>query len=369
MARILTYDGLRGWLLIIIACNHLYGSFVSDFTRAPFGFVSAAEAFVFLSGFVAYFVYQRLDASPINQTKKIVHRTLIIYGFHLLAIAITFTLVTTFPYYQTLWTEFFLAGNFFSSPIQFSLASIFLLEHPGYHDILIMYLVAMAFLPMAMWSLKKDRWLLVLITSITLWYIAPSFELTLFSELYHSLFPDLTIQVSTFDPLAWQLYFYIGVLLSYAKFNRKVSFDLNPKVHWILFTCTLLLMLGKHAQVSWFQSLIQNTGNAPVLIVINLLLLCYVFSFWMRKWPYLFTLKYPVFLGQHALPVFSFHTIVIYFLLPVTHELTNASWYWDLAVCVFFVALLWFPAKLDLMYHQAKKQYQSTGKTITNTKL
>jgi hypothetical protein len=355
MSRVLTYDGLRGWLLIIIACNHLYGAFVSNYTRAPFGFVSAAEAFVFLSGFVAFFVYQRLDSDPNIQTKKIFHRTLTIYGFHVSAIAATFIFVSVFPYYQTLWTEFFLAGNYFTSPIHFSFASVLLLEHPGYHDILIMYLVAMAFLPLAMWALKKDLWMLVFITSIALWLIAPYFELMIFTDIYHSFFPALTIQVSTFDPLAWQLYFYLGVLLSYAKFKRRITFDFSLPVHCAIFILALLIMLGKHGQISWFESLIQNTGNAPLFIVLNLLILSYVFSVWMRKWPYLFTLKFPVFLGQHALPVFSFHTITIYFLLPITYEYTNAHWYWDLAACLFFVALLWLPAKLDQMYRQRKQ--------------
>ncbi|KNC68307.1 hypothetical protein AC626_05670 [Pseudoalteromonas rubra] len=50
MSRDLSYDGLRGWLLIIIACNHLFGSFVTQFTRTPLGFVSAAEGFVFYPG-------------------------------------------------------------------------------------------------------------------------------------------------------------------------------------------------------------------------------------------------------------------------------------------------------------------------------
>jgi hypothetical protein len=65
----LTYDALRGWLLIVIACNHLYGSFVSQITREPFGFVSAAEGFVFLSGFVAYLVYSR-SASDSKALKR-----------------------------------------------------------------------------------------------------------------------------------------------------------------------------------------------------------------------------------------------------------------------------------------------------------
>ncbi|MBE0372663.1 hypothetical protein PFLA_a0235 [Pseudoalteromonas flavipulchra NCIMB 2033 = ATCC BAA-314] len=37
MKRNLAYDGLRGWLLIIIACNHLYGHFFPQLTRAPLG--------------------------------------------------------------------------------------------------------------------------------------------------------------------------------------------------------------------------------------------------------------------------------------------------------------------------------------------
>ncbi len=106
MSRDLTYDGLRGWLLIIIACNHLFGSFVTQFTRTPLGFVSAAEGFVFLSGFVAYLVYGRLANNRTELRRKVWRRCLVIYGFHLSAILICFSLVLLFPLYVTHWSVF-----------------------------------------------------------------------------------------------------------------------------------------------------------------------------------------------------------------------------------------------------------------------
>jgi hypothetical protein len=49
-ARNLGIDGFRGLLLVVIAINHLEGALLTPFTREPFGAVSAAEAFIFLSG-------------------------------------------------------------------------------------------------------------------------------------------------------------------------------------------------------------------------------------------------------------------------------------------------------------------------------
>ncbi|WP_286232694.1 OpgC domain-containing protein [Thalassotalea sediminis] len=356
MARVTEYDGLRGWLLIIIACNHLWGEFVSDFTRAPLGYVSAAEAFVFLSGYVAYFVYRKLHLTPIKQAKKILFRTLTIYLFHICAITITFTLIFFFPFYKTMWNEFFLAGNFYLSVSEFALASALLLEHPGYHDILIMYLFAMFFLPLTMVALKHNHWFLVLIVSIFCWLLAPIIELSDLNNLYNVLFPSLTMQISYFDPMAWQLYFYIGVLLSYAKFERNINFEFTPIVKVTLVSLAVVFMIAKHThQFTWLSPFVANSGYAPIGLVINLLVLSYVFMLWMRHFPWLFNLKYPIFLGQHALPVFSFHTIVVYFLLPAFHPNITHYWYWDLAACALFVATLWIPASLDDKYHQYKK--------------
>src|SRR6266850_5514249 len=49
-------DALRGLMLVIITIDHLPSAFAA-FTYQSLGFVSAAEGFVFLSGYVAGMVY------------------------------------------------------------------------------------------------------------------------------------------------------------------------------------------------------------------------------------------------------------------------------------------------------------------------
>lgn len=365
MKRDLTYDGLRGWLLIVIACNHLYGSFISQVTREPFGFVSAAEGFVFLSGFVAYLVYSRLAEQPNKLKRKIWQRSLTIYGFHISAIVITFTLVALFPLYTKVWTDFFNAGNWFISKGQSFISSLLLLEQPGYHDILILYLVPMLALPFAILAIKQGKAKLVLLVSLLLWLVAPFANLDSISPVFNYLLPDININVSYFDPLSWQLYFYCGVLISYLKFEKQHSFAFSLPVKILLLSALVIFFTLKHWPQAWVQSFLTEPQNLSLVRLVNLLLVVYGVMLWMRHAPYFFTLKYPVFLGQHALPVFTFHAVVVYYLLPVTYAFTNDKWYWDLLACLFFVSLLSIPATLDKLYRQVKQAKNLDRSSLT----
>ena len=251
MNRDLSYDGLRGWLLIVIACNHLYGGFISQVTREPFGFVSAAEGFVFLSGFVAYLVYSRLAEQPTKLKVKIWQRSLTIYLFHLSAIVVTFSLVTLFPIYIPVWTDFFNAGNWFVSTSQSMISSLLLLEQPGYHDILILYLVPMLFLPFAILAIKKGWVSLVVAISLLLWAGSSFISIDAIAPLFNYLLPDIKINVSYFDPLAWQLYFYTGVLLSYLKFDKGHDFNFSLPIKSVLLISLAVLFCLRH----WPQAL------------------------------------------------------------------------------------------------------------------
>jgi len=51
-------DSIRGLLLILIAINH-FGGWVAGVIWEPIGFVSDAEGFIFISGFVLSIVYSR----------------------------------------------------------------------------------------------------------------------------------------------------------------------------------------------------------------------------------------------------------------------------------------------------------------------
>ncbi|MEC4088741.1 OpgC domain-containing protein [Pseudoalteromonas rubra] len=367
MSRDLSYDGLRGWLLIIIACNHLFGSFVTQFTRTPLGFVSAAEGFVFLSGFVAYLVYGRLANNRTELRRKVWRRCLVIYGFHLSAILICFSLVLLFPLYVTHWSVFFNAANWFSNPVHSTLSAMLLLEHPGFHDILILYLVPMIFLPFTIEALKRGKLMYVVTASLLVWLLAQFVTAEFLTTPFSLVFSDIKLNVSHFDPFAWQIYFFMGVVLSYLKFDKGHTFTFTPAVRVLLLSGIGFFLLLKHGYPQLMRPYYGGHGSASLLYQFNLLLSVYLIMHLMRRFSWLFTLRYPVFIGQHALPVFAFHCVVIYFLLPWSHEYTTAHWYWDLLVCASFVALLALPAKLDQLWRARSKNTRPEARQSVKT--
>lgn len=356
MLRNLAYDGLRGWLLIIIACNHLYGQFIPQFTRTPFGLTSAAEGFVFLSGFVAYLVYRRLAVDTVQLKRKIWRRVITIYGFHISALLLCFTLVWLFPIYIPQWSNFFNAANWFSDAKQSMVATLFLLEQPGYHDILILYFIPMLFLPFAIIAIQNGRALSVAAVSVTVWLAAQFVSADSLAGPFSALFPDIKLNVSYFDPFAWQIYFYMGVLLSHLKFDKGHNFNFPPLLNAFLLLCITGMFIIKQGFPELTQPYLDGQGEASLFYQLSLLLTVYLFMLLMRSFSWFFTVKYPVFLGQHALPVFAFHSIVLYFLQPMTQVYTAEKWYWDLLTCLFFVGLLVIPAKLDQLWQTYRKK-------------
>jgi hypothetical protein len=59
-SRIVLIDFLRGLCLVVMTIDHLPETLIRKFTWQGFGFFSAAECFVFLSGLVAGRVYGRM---------------------------------------------------------------------------------------------------------------------------------------------------------------------------------------------------------------------------------------------------------------------------------------------------------------------
>ena len=81
MNRNYAIDGFRGLLLVVIAINHLESVAMTPFTTNPFGFVSAAEAFIFLSGVMASMLYGQLVDNPVQLKRRIWQRVHTVAGF------------------------------------------------------------------------------------------------------------------------------------------------------------------------------------------------------------------------------------------------------------------------------------------------
>lgn len=89
-------DALRGVFLVWMTLAHL-PTHLSDFVNQPFGFVSSAEGFVFLSALLVAQLYIRQAAEPGTALRtKLWKRALRIYGYHLILLACAFTMAATF---------------------------------------------------------------------------------------------------------------------------------------------------------------------------------------------------------------------------------------------------------------------------------
>ena len=84
-------DALRGLFLVWMTLTHLPTHF-SDFMNNPFGFVSSAEGFVIISALLVGRLSIRETLQNATGVRiRLWKRTLQIYGYHLLMLALAFT--------------------------------------------------------------------------------------------------------------------------------------------------------------------------------------------------------------------------------------------------------------------------------------
>jgi len=207
-ARLDSIDFWRGIVLCTIFIDHLPGNLFESLTPRNYGFSDAAEAFVFLSGVSLALAYgtrfESGDKGPILQA--LARRCLKLYGVHiglsLLAIAI-FAAGAAWGHDPALLTAH---GRdlIINEPVEGTLGLILLGHQIGYFNILPLYLVLMAFVPLLLWLATIDRRLML------------AFSLTLYlaTRLGQWNLPSWPLPgVWFFDPLAWQLVMAIGLAI------------------------------------------------------------------------------------------------------------------------------------------------------------
>ena len=94
MKRLLEIDTFRGLLLLIMVINHT-PSPLREVTTQPLGFVSAAEAFVFVSAYLCGLIFSRkLKSSGLPELKRLTRRRIRqIYLNHVLVLLFCFAVV------------------------------------------------------------------------------------------------------------------------------------------------------------------------------------------------------------------------------------------------------------------------------------
>ncbi len=200
-------DFFRGVGMLIILTAHISGNSWADLIPARFGFSDATEIFVFCSGMASAIAFGRVFSEQgwAVGAARIMHRVWQVYWAH---IAVFLTIAA-----MMIVTDQMLGGDryinmelnlapFFAEPKPHLAGLMTLTYVPNYFDILPMYLVILALVPVVM-AIARFGPPAVGFFVVALWAIAATGALNLPAE-------PTSQRMWFFNPFSWQLVFFTG---------------------------------------------------------------------------------------------------------------------------------------------------------------
>ncbi|MFT4045643.1 MAG: OpgC domain-containing protein [Solimonas sp.] len=173
MRRHLEFDALRGLLLVLMTLTHLPTRF-SSYSSQAFGFVSAADGFVFLSAFLTGAIYAPKFAAGQRAAARtsLLLRARRLYLWHLGLLAFAFTVIAAIGFYGQRPALYGLLTFFFEQPMTALWAAPLLVYQPPLLDILPMYTVFVIATPWLLAGAQREGWRKLLVLSGLVWLFA-----------------------------------------------------------------------------------------------------------------------------------------------------------------------------------------------------
>ena len=214
MQRRVEVDAVRGLMLVWMTLTHL-PTVVSTYVNQPFGFVSGAEGFIFLSALFTGRIYFLLAQSQGDRamTTQLWTRTLRLYIYHVSLLALAFLLVTEVAAGGNRAGLHNLLDFYFAAPRQAPIDAALLIYRPPLLDILPMYITFLLLTPLALTLAKKIGWKVILAVGFTLW-LSAQFGLRQAAYDFSTQVFGLRIPLSatgSFDLFAWQFMWLVGL--------------------------------------------------------------------------------------------------------------------------------------------------------------
>ena len=311
-ARELRLDLFRGLALWLIFIDHVSPDLLSWFTIRSYGFSDAAEIFIFISGYTAAFVYGRslLESGFVIAGARILRRVWQIYAAHILLFTIMVAEVSyvAISLDKPFYAEEVAITDFFKQPGIAMVQALLLRYRPLNMDVLPLYIVLMACLPLI---LLLIRWSanLTLAMSVALYAVSWRYDL------HFAAYPN---GFWSFNPFAWQMLFVFGAWCALGGARRMSRVLSSPITLWIAFSyllaafCVTLTwyfpQLG-YLMPHWLEQLIYpiNKTDLDVLRFAHFLALAVIaVRFVPAGWPGLTSRwLWPMILcGQNSLEIF-----------------------------------------------------------------
>ncbi len=264
--RDLRLDFFRGIAMFIILMAHTPGNFLTSWIPARWGFSDATEMFVFCSGMASAIAFggtfQR--AGWFLGSARVAFRIWQVYWAHIGLFIAVAALMAGFDHYGDFDKNYIGSLNlwkFFADPAVPLLGLVTLTYVPNYFDILPMYMVVLAMMPIVM-ALQRVHTGLVFAFMVTVWLGA---QASLLGDNHLSLPAEPWSERDWyFNPFGWQLVFFTGFALMRGWIPK-------PPVHIALILLAAAIVLAniplsnigvRAVSRDWF--FLTETGN-PVI--------------------------------------------------------------------------------------------------------
>jgi hypothetical protein len=313
-------DALRGLFLVWMTFTHMPTRF-SDLVNQPFGFVSSAEGFVFMSALLVSRVYlrdAREDGPELRE--KLWRRTLKIYGYHLLMLAFAFTVAAAFAAKTHRPALYNLLNFYLAHPVVAIVGSVLLIYCPPLLDILPMYVIFLFLTPVALSMSVRYGWKWILAGSGFLW-LAAQFGLR---ESLHNLVVHVTHlpiplqETGAFNLFAWQGVWIIGLWLGARSMEGEMPLARVPGYAVALCgaVCAFFFevrhgWLGPHLTQEALGIKVDKWQIGPMRLI-NLAA-CLIVCYWLRRYLVRLIAREPFLtLGKASLQVFCAHVFFVF---------------------------------------------------------
>jgi hypothetical protein len=249
-------DFFRGIAMFIILIAHIPRNPWTAWIPARFGFSDATEIFVFCSGMASALAFGAIFARAgwLMGALRIAHRVWQVYWVHLGVFFTTLTLMLVINATGRFPRDEVGALNLYpfldnTGP---NLVGLLTLTYvPNYFDILPMYLVILALIPVVM-ALARIDTRLVAVLCLTLWAAATAGLLRLPAEFW---FDNGSTRAWFFNPFAWQLVFFTG-------FALMAGWLPAPPVRpWLVWLAIAIAVLSIPFAWSRIHSQVEMLGN------------------------------------------------------------------------------------------------------------
>jgi hypothetical protein len=226
--RELRLDLFRGLALWFVYFDHVSPDVLTWLTIRSYGFSDATEIFIFISGYTAGLVYGRanFELGIVVGTMRVLRRVWQIYTAHLLLFVVLIAEIayaTTMSQKPSFYIQEMEVGEFFRQPGAEMVQVLLLRFRPLNMDVLPLYIVLMAVLPLIL-QLARGHRDLPLVLSVILYVIVLRYDLNLSTD------PE---GFWSFNPCAWQLLFVFGVWCALGGGQRLSPMLESSVIFWI----------------------------------------------------------------------------------------------------------------------------------------